>query len=457
MILGTSQRLAFGMIAALAVAPFALVDGASAQEQSAGNFFTSEPGARATQHNDTPTFYGDVLPILQQNCQVCHQPAGVNLGGMVAPMSFTTYEETRMYSRAIAKAVAEGRMPPWHADPIHRGTFVGERYLEEADRDILIAWAEAGAPAGDVSQVAAREVEAEARPATVDGWSIGKPDVVFAFGEPYLVEDEINDLYIDIPVTIDAEQHPEHRWIKASEIQPGGNVVHHVLAGAFGVIAPGWWPSEYPDGYAVLLPAGPWEQNFQMHYHKQPGAGTAVEDVTKAGAVFYEDGEIIRHVVKTDLLMMRDFVIPAGDPNYSATRDFTFQEDSYILSFNPHSHLRGKAALYELEYPDGRREVLLNVPNYDFDWQTTYTFKEPVLAPKGSKVHYTAWWDNSADNPSNPDHTVDVRYGEPTTDEMANGWMRYTSVVPRHIVVGEPIPEDLLPQNTGRPRSAGHF
>jgi hypothetical protein len=138
------------------------------------------------------------------------------------------------------------------------------------------------------------------------------------------------------------------------------------------------------------------------------------------------------------------FLIPAGDPNYSASMVHTFEEDMQILSFSPHMHLRGKAAKYEITYPDGETEVLLHVPKYDFNWQHGFRFKEPVLAPKGSELELTLWWDNSADNPSNPDPTRHVRFGRPTTDEMGFGFMSMTPVEPREIIVGEPIPEDIL-------------
>ncbi len=165
----------------------------------------------------------------------------------------------------------------------------------------------------------------------------------------------------------------------------------------------------------------------------------------KAGITFKKDGDVIRHVTGGDQLWMNpaSLLIPAGDPSYSQSIEYEFEEDVEILSFMPHMHLRGKAALYEITYPDGRHETLLHVPKYEFNWQHSYAFREPVLAPKGSVLRFTLWWDNSEDNPNNPDPSIDVRWGRPTHAEMSQGYMSFQTLDERHIVVGEPLPEDL--------------
>jgi mono/diheme cytochrome c family protein len=389
-----------------------------------------------------PSFYADIFPILQQNCQACHQPAGRNLGGMVAPMSLLTYEETRPWAPVIAAVVKAGRMPPWHAPHEFKGKFEDERYLEPEEIETLVAWAAAGAPEG--TRPAGWTPPAPTY-ATADGdsWSIGEPDLIIGFAEPYLVGDDVYDSYVNINVEITAEQLPEDRWIQAVEFHPGGPHVHHIIASPLGGTAPGMQPKLFREGYGQLLRAGT-NVTFQMHYHKEPGPGTAVEDLSKAAIRFYEPGEVIRHVVRNDALGIFDFVIPPGAADYSRTYERVFEEDSYILSLNPHMHLRGKAAKYEVFFPDGRSEVILHVPNYDFSWQHIYTFREPVLVPAGTKLVQTLWWDNSADNPHNPDPTVAVRWGQPTTDEMGFGFMQWTAAEPRNIVVGEEIPADVL-------------
>jgi len=386
-----------------------------------------------------PTFSRDVLPIVQAKCQDCHREGGRDLGGMVAPMALTSYAEIQPWAAAIRTAVESDRMPPWHAAPEFRGRFRNERYLTEQEKRTILGWVDGGAPAGDPAD--------SPPPATFastasDGWSIGEPDLIVRLPEPYLVRDEVNDEYVDFEVEITPEMLPEYGWIKAVEFRPGSEVVHHVIARPLGGLAPGYEPREYPDGYSRLLRTGT-TVNFQMHYHKTPGEGTAVWDQTEAGIVFYDPGEQITHVVEVESLGMYGFNIPAGDPDYSNHTQYTFEKDANILWFNPHMHLRGKAARYVATFPDAREEVLLYVPSYDFSWQHTYYFNEPVFAPEGTRIELTLWWGNSAANPSNPDPTRNVEWGRPTTDEMGFGWMYLAEAEPRSIVVGEPIPEDL--------------
>jgi mono/diheme cytochrome c family protein len=388
-----------------------------------------------------PTFYADVLPVLQENCQACHQPAGLNMGGMVAPMSLLTYEETRPWAPKIAEVVKEGRMPPWSAAEMHRGTFKGERYLEDDEKATLIAWAEGGAPAGDPQDAPPPPDFVVASRAGDGGWFLGQPDLIVQFDEPYCLDDDIEDLYVDVPAHITADMLPEDRWIQSVEYRPGP-AVHHILGGVGGLV-PGAAPRIYEEGYGRLFRAGPREITFNMHFHKTPGPGTAVCSNTQAGIIFKKPGEVIRYVTGGSDLGMFDFVIPAGAPSYSASREYTFDHDVEILRLLPHMHLRGKAALYELTYPDGRNRILLHVPDYDFNWQNTYEFREPVLAPAGSTLRFTLWWDNSDENPYNPDPTIDVRWGRPTTAEMGFGYLTFRELEERHIVVGEPIPSDV--------------
>lgn len=272
---------------------------------------------------------------------------------------------------------------------------------------------------------------------------------MLTFAEPYKVEDEIRDLNVGVNLVVPKEKHSEPRWIKASEMRAGTEHVHHICGEPFGCIAPGWDPYVYPDGYAMLLPAVD-ELRLGMHYNKVPGPGTAFEDESRAAVVFYKDGDVIEHMVRRSVLSVgEDFVIPAGHPEYSLQREFEFDEDSYILSLTPHMHYRGKRAKYELIYPDGRTQLLLYVPEYDFEWQRMYVFKDPPVAPAGSKLIWTPTWDNSADNEYNPDPTVDVPYGAPTEMEMGNGWLDYTAVAPIHHVVGrDEVPQDLLDEVT---------
>lgn len=393
--------------------------------------------AFATGSSNPPTFYQDVLPILQQNCQACHQPAGLNMGGMVAPMSFLTYEDTQPWARVIARVVREGRMPPWHASRQHEGTFVDERYIDQVDIRTLVAWAEAGAPEGVVPPSWAPPL-----PTQEVGWAFGEPDLILRPDQPYCLEDSDNDVYINLPASITAEMLPEDRWIKSVEYRPGTHV-HHVIQSDWGGLVPGQKPRVFEDGYGRLLRAGPRRVVFNMHYNKPVGPGTSICDNTEVGIRFMEEGEVIKYVTGGNDLMIRDFVIPAGQSSHSASLEYFFDRDVYLRSFMPHMHLRGKSALYEMTYPDGRHDILLHVPKYDFNWQHTYEFIEPVFTPAGSTLRFTIWWDNSEENPHNPDPSIDVRWGLPTHAEMGQGYMSWREVEERHIVVGQPLSPEL--------------
>jgi mono/diheme cytochrome c family protein len=403
------------------------------------------PGqASLAAQNDGPTFYSDVLPILRANCQVCHQSGEVKTGGMVAPMALETYEQARPWARAIARVVAEGRMPPWSAHVQHKGTFEGERYLSEEEKKTLVTWAGMGAPAGNPSSAPTIAATREESGTVASAWLFGRPDLVVNFAKPVLVADDVADWQPTIFVPVSKEQHPEDRWVRAAELQAGGPYVHHIVSSHLGVGTPGRGPFKFPDGWGILLPTDP-VITFNMHYYKKAGQGTAFQDETRGGFQFYRPGEVIDFVVQTDINSSgRDLLIPKGNGNFEVKWARPFKEDSYLLSMGPHAHYRGKSFEYALEYPDGRREVLLWIPKYDFNWQHLYQFKEPRFIPAGSKLIATWWFDNSAGNPFNPDPTRDVPYGEETFNEMANARIYYAAAAKRGIVVGEPIPEDVL-------------
>ena len=386
-------------------------------------------GAAATDAGQAaPTFYADVLPVIQQNCQVCHRENGSNLGGMVAPMAFTTYQDTRPWARSIARQVSAGDMPPWHASPELDGVFANERLISAGDRDILVRWASTGAAAGDV---------ADAPPAIewqeTGGWSIGEPDLVLDMGEDYLVKDDVEDEYVYFNTQLATDQLTTPRWIKAIEFRPGSTAVHHIITRPLGGIAPGNTPTINNDGFATRLDPGA-KLTWQMHYHKEPGAGTAVSDRSSVAIRFYPEGYEPEHVVLNDPLTRFDFEIPAGASDYANTVTTKFERDSILLGYTPHMHLRGKAARYVAKYPDGSEELLLDVPEYDFNWQTTYEYPaEGKRIPAGTEIELTMWWDNSSENPFNPDPTEPVRFGEPTTSEMMFGFVSWADAEPGYV------------------------
>jgi mono/diheme cytochrome c family protein len=414
------------------------------------------------QSEAAPTFYADALPVFYRNCVACHQPAGPNVGGLVAPMSLMRYEDARRWATRIKDAVESGYMPPWGAAEQHRGEFKGERYMDPADRETLLAWVDAGAPAGDPDAAPSQaELDALAQSGggvPESGWWIGEPDLVVALEEPVAVGDDVEDWQPTFRMPVPEGAHTEARWVSKAELQPGGPWVHHIVSSHMGVGVPGRGPFTFPEGWGILLPEDPFI-TVNMHYHKDTGPGTAVVDQTRAGFEFYQPGDVIDYVVDTDINMQREFRIPAGDANYVVTKERPVPEDTYLLSMGPHMHYRGKAMRYELEYPDGRMETILDVPNYHFDWQFLYEYHEPRFIPAGSTLHMTWWFDNSANNPWNPDPTIDVTYGEATTEEMANARIYFAPAKPQGIVVGEPIPAEILERareaEARRQRAAG--
>ena len=383
----------------------------------------------AANNNDaptaTPTYYGEVQSILEQECQVCHRPNGANLGGMVAPMAFTSYQETRPWARSIARQVESGLMPPWHAAPQHHGVFENERSLTEEQKATLIAWAKGGAPMGNA---------ADAPPAKVwersDGWTIGEPDLIMDMGQDFFVEDDVRDQYVNFETVITEEMLPEPRWIKAVEFRPGGPVVHHIIARPFGGIAPGNDPTVHHDGFGTLVKPGT-AIRWNMHYHKEPGPGTGTWDRSSVALRFYPKDYKPDHVMQSKSMGKFDFEIPPGESNYVAKTTTKFERDALLLGYTPHMHLRGKSAHYLAKYPDGTEEVLLDVPRYDFNWQTHYKYPAGgKKIPAGTEIELTMSWDNSADNPSNPDPTATVVYGGPTTAEMMFGFVSYADAEP---------------------------
>ncbi len=387
------------------------------------------------------TFYKDVLPILQQNCQACHRPDGDNYTGMVAPMSLLTFEEVRPWAKSIAQVVSERRMPPWFASEEQAGHFLNERRLSEAEIATLIRWVELGAQRGRAEDAPPPRDFASRGP-----WMIGEPDLVVKI-EPYFVEDSVEDQYITLRApALTEEQLSEDRWVQAIEWKGGSPVVHHIVGYAFapgseidesrryglGSIAPGEEPLVFPPGHAKRLLKGS-VIVFSMHYHKEPGPGTGQWDQSMVAFKFVPEGEKVEHLVDYNGISNGGFEIPPGHPEWTVGAARTFPEDTTILGFHPHMHLRGKDARYVAYYPDGTKEVLLHVPRWDFNWQTYYAFREPKRIPAGTRIEYTARFDNSAANPANPNPTIPVRFGGPTTDEMMIGYISYTHTEPRDL------------------------
>jgi hypothetical protein len=372
------------------------------------------------------TYTKHVAPILYARCATCHRPT------QMAPMSLLTYEETRPWAKAIKQRVVKREMPPWFADPAH-GKFANDASLPQTEIDTIAAWVDGGAVRGDDKDLPERPIFAE-------GWSIGEPDVVLTIPEYNVPADgTIPYLYFTVPTNFTADT-----WIAGLEIRPGNRkVVHHVIVS---VLDPGREPPPqgstrgnvdvirnqlagttpnkpgviYPTGIGKLVKAGS-SLVFQMHY---TAIGEAVTDRTSIGLKFAKTPP--GKQVRTGLALNNRFVLPPGDANYEVRSSVTLTEDVHLISLTPHMHFRGKDFIYTAVFPDGRSEVLLRVPNYDFNWQLSYFLDMPRPMPAGTRIDCVAHFDNSSRNAANPDPKAEVRWGDQTWEEMMIGFYTFT-------------------------------
>jgi hypothetical protein len=384
---------------------------------------SKEPAEEARRGKEPITYAKQVSRILQDRCQTCHHP------GTAAPFSLLTYEDAVNWSESIREALTEKRMPPWHADPRY-GHFSNDRRLPKEELDTLLGWLDTGLELGDKRDLPPPRSYA-------DGWVIGKPDVIFELPEEQTVPANgvVPYQYFVTPTNF-----KEDVWVQAAEARPGNrSVVHHIIVsyrdgkakdrqGGRGLgegfivgTAPGDMPLILPPGMARKIPAGA-DLVWQMHYTPN---GKAERDRSQVGLIFYKEKQPPKWYVQTRGIVNGDFAIPPGAANHLVESEWAVPRDSLLLSFMPHMHLRGKDFEYRALYPDGRSEVLLSVPRYDFAWQTSYRLAKSVPLPKGTKVHCTAHFDNSAANPANPDPKKEVTWGDQTWEEMMIGWVDY--------------------------------
>jgi hypothetical protein len=395
---------------------------------------SKEPAPKAAK-KEAITYSRQIARILQDNCQTCHH------AGTAAPFSLLTYEDAVNWSETIREAVSEKRMPPWHADPRY-GKFSNDRRLREDVRDTLLAWLDSGIERGDPKDLPPpRTYE--------DGWVIGKPDVIFELPAEQTVPATgvVPYQYFITPTNF-----KEDVWVQAAEARPGNrSVVHHIIVsyrdpkikdrpggrgagdGMIVGTAPGDMPLILPPGVARRIPAGA-DLVWQMHYTPNGKPG---KDRSQLGLIFYKGKEPPKWNAQTIGIMNTNFNIPAGAPNQLVESDWVLPRDTLLLSFMPHMHLRGKDFEYRAEYPDGHSEILLSVPRYDFNWQTAYRVALDVRLPKGTRIHCTAHFDNSANNPANPDPKKDVTWGDQTWEEMMIGWVDFVWEQPEHEAVLE--------------------
>jgi mono/diheme cytochrome c family protein/peroxiredoxin len=361
-----------------------------------------------------------IAPMLSAHCAACHRAGGIG------PWALSGYDMVRGFAPMIREVIRTKRMPPWHADPRY-GTFVGDRSMSVEDTRTLVHWIEAGAPRGTGPDPLATQT------ATWSEWTLGTPDLIVevpAFQVP--ATGVVNYQYPRVPNPLGRDV-----WVRAIEIIPGNrSIVHHVLAGIddpangsqrairgqigeLGGYAPGKNFFPYPADSGILLRK---EASFRFQMHYTPN-GKAATDITRVGYYFYDKPP--KYSLHMTLLMNTSLSIPANTKAYAESIEHVFDRDVVLFSLMPHAHLRGRSAKFTAHYPDGREEVLLSVPKYDFNWQTAYALKPPKPLPAGTKIVFDMSWDNSAQNPANPDPNRVVYWGEQTWDEMNVGWIRY--------------------------------
>ncbi len=366
------------------------------------------------------TYTKNVARILQNRCQSCHRP------GQTAPFSLLTYEDAVKHARMVKEVTTQRRMPPWQADSRY-GHFSNDRHLSTGEVETIAAWVDAGMPKGGDKDT----------PKPIDfpgSWRHGKPDMILSMPEDFDVPAEGSLNYqrwtIDPGFT-------EDKWVTVAEGMPGSpSVVHHLVAyilkpgqkqpfsadGTMAILV-GWAPGDLgtvcPPDTALRLPKG---CRIQIEMHYTPN-GVKTKDRSSIGITFAKKPPRFEYF--TNSFANESIMVPPNDPNYRAEAIWRLRGDARILSFVPHMHWRGKNFYYEVIYPDGRKEPLLSVPRWDFNWQNVYQLSEPLKLPKGAKLHAVAHWDNSVNNPYNPAPDKSVAFGLQTWDEMMVGWVAF--------------------------------
>lgn len=371
------------------------------------------------------TYSKQIARIMNANCVFCHRE------GQIAPFTLTNYEDVAGWASMIDEVVQTERMPPWHADEKF-GHFKNDARLSAADKATIAKWVASGAPEGNKSDL-------PTPPQFAEGWMIPEPDqVLYMREQPYEVPETG---VVPYQMFVADPGWSEDKWIAAIEPRPGNPaVVHHILMFVIppdgkinnglgngndflGAYAPGLRPEPLTKGMARFVPAGS-KLVFQMHYTPN---GSAQKDRSYCGFVFADPKDVAKEV-RVNSAMNAVFQIPPGEDSFPVKARYIFRNDSLLLTLMPHMHLRGKAFRYEATYPDGKHEVLLDVPRYDFGWQTNYRFAEPKLMPRGTRMDCYAVFDNSEDNLNNPDPKAAVRFGDQTFEEMMIGFFELTPV-----------------------------
>jgi peroxiredoxin len=372
----------------------------------------------------TVTYSKHIAPIFQNRCVQCHRE------GEIAPFAMTNYQESVGWAEMIAEVVSENRMPPWSADPKY-GHFANNTSLSKEEKEQILHWVSAGAPEGDPKDLPApREFPTD--------WRIGKPDLVIQMADkPFDVPAEGEVKYQHFVVD---PRFTEDKWIQAAECRAGNRtVVHHIIVATrppsgkatatndsldsewLTASAPGSRPLVLPTGLAKFVPAGS-RIIFQLHYTPN---GKAAQDMSSVALKFADPATVKKEVATVQAINQR-FKIPPKASNHRVEAQYRFEKDCNLLALFPHMHLRGKSFRYTAVYPDGKEEILLDVPRYDFNWQNGYEYAEAKKMPAGTRMVCVAHYDNSEENLANPNPNDTVRWGDQTWEEMMIGYFDVT-------------------------------
>ncbi len=372
--------------------------------------------------NERVDYAKEVAPILKAHCVTCHR------AGDIGPFAFTSYQTAKRKARMVEEVLLTHRMPPWHADPQHR-KFANNSELSAAETQTLLLWIKQGAQKGEGADPLAEPMPEAAE------WPLGKPDYIVKLPEPQEIPATgvLGYRHVKIPSPV-----PEDAWISAAVVKPGNRkVLHHCIVfatfdgavrepGGPGVKLAGWAPgrlaARLPDETGLFLGRGA-QLDIELHYTT---VGTPQTDQTEIGLYLHREKPKLAY--RTGMAIKTDFTIPPNEPEVSSSATFRFAKESILYSLTPHMHMRGSRMKYEALYPDGRRETLLSVPRYDFNWQTSYRLAKPLRMPAGTKIVCSGAFDNSAKNPFNPDATKTVKWGDQSWDEMFIGYIGYAEV-----------------------------
>jgi hypothetical protein len=386
------------------------------------------------------TYTHDVAPVLQRKCVGCHSP------GEIGPFAMAGYDKVKGWSGMIREVVLDRRMPPWHADP-HVGKFANDRSLTAEESNTLVQWIADGCPRGEGDDPLAFVGDEDSRAAAAalkenepspPAWQLGEPDFVVRIPEQDVpATGAVDYRYIDSDFVV-----PRDMWLRSAVTRPGNpKVVHHIIVRAkypsnyegpksesflFTTWVPGLQQGECPEGTGLFLPKGA-TFNFEVHYTPD---GRPRKDRSEVG--LYLAKQTPKMQLEVRAAHTRDLNIPPGDGNAQHTASYFFKSDSMLYGVSPHMHLRGSWFKFELMTPDGKRRTLLSVPNYDFNWQTSYRLAEPLRVPAGSWMLCSGAFDNSATNPHNPDAAKRVTWGPQTYNEMFMGFMDLAEVPKEH-------------------------